>query len=194
MVYQTELHENDRRQTKEVSRRVKRRVMHHPVYHHQEVYQPLVSPSTPAINTILLPLLPEAEAPRFPRAPTCALPPPLRFVPSLKHSALSKDALIMVISDTSRIELGLSLEKVKNVLHAELADSFTALDSSLRKLAFSFLEFEDALFDRVVDGEAVDGDIDGLIKAVDAVDCLLLDKLLYAMLVHISHCVGWERG
>jgi hypothetical protein len=39
------------------------------------------------------------------------------------------------------------------------------------------LQLEDALFDAVVDGEAVDGYVDGLVEAVDAVDGLFFYEL-----------------
>lgn len=87
------------------------------------------------------------------------------------------------------IVLSLALEQVENVFHAELADGLAALDGSLGELAFGFLQFEDALFDAVVDGEAVDGDVDGLVEPVDAIDCLFFDELGWVRWC----CVGGEE-
>jgi hypothetical protein len=39
------------------------------------------------------------------------------------------------------------------------------------------LQLEDALFNGVVDAEAVDGHINRLVEAVDAIDGLLFDEL-----------------
>jgi hypothetical protein len=75
------------------------------------------------------------------------------------------------------VELGIALEQVKHILHAEFADGLAAFDGGLGQFALSFLQFEDAFFDRVVDGEAVDGDVDGLVETVDTVDGLFFDEL-----------------
>jgi hypothetical protein len=64
-------------------------------------------------------------------------------------------------------------------LHTKLANSLATFDGGLREFALCFLESEDALLNGIVDGKAVDGDVDGLIEAVDTVDCLFLNKLEY---------------
>jgi hypothetical protein len=76
------------------------------------------------------------------------------------------------------IVLGVALEQGKNILHIELADGLAAFDSSSSELAFGFLEEKNFLFDGVVDGEAVDGYVDGLVEAVDAVYGLFFYELL----------------
>ena len=75
------------------------------------------------------------------------------------------------------VVLCIALEQVENVLHAELADGLATFNGSLCELTLSFLQLEDTLFDRVVDREAVDGYVDGLVESVDAIDGLLLNKL-----------------
>ena len=77
-----------------------------------------------------------------------------------------------------RLSLGISTEEIQDIFHAELADGF-AFDGGLGQGAFFVLEGEDALFDGVGDGEFVDGDIHGLVEAVDAVDGLFFDELLF---------------
>lgn len=76
------------------------------------------------------------------------------------------------------IVLSLALEEVEDVLHGELADGFAAFDSRLGEFTLRFLQLKDALFDAVVDREAVDGHVDGLVEAVDTVDCLFFDELV----------------
>jgi hypothetical protein len=64
-------------------------------------------------------------------------------------------------------------------LHTKLANSLATFDGGLREFALCLLEREDALFNGVVNGKAVDSDVDGLIEAVDTIDCLFFDKLGY---------------
>jgi hypothetical protein len=45
------------------------------------------------------------------------------------------------------VELGIALEQVKHILHAEFADGLAAFDGGLGQFALSFLQFEDAFFD-----------------------------------------------
>jgi hypothetical protein len=52
-----------------------------------------------------------------------------------------------VIIDMLLIKLRIALEQIQNILHAELANSLSTLNSGLRKLAFSFLQFKDTFFD-----------------------------------------------
>jgi hypothetical protein len=75
------------------------------------------------------------------------------------------------------IVFSFTLEEVKDIFHRQLADGFAALDSSLGKFPLSLLQLENALFDGVVDGKTVYGNIDGLIEAMDAVYCLFFDEL-----------------
>jgi hypothetical protein len=82
------------------------------------------------------------------------------------------------------IVFSLALEQIKNILHAKLANRLSALDRGLGEFALCLLELEDALFDRVVDGEAVDCDVDGLVEAVDAVDGLFFDELFASVSVY----------
>lgn len=67
-------------------------------------------------------------------------------------------------------------EQFQNVLHAELADRF-ALDGRLGEGPFFLLKGQDALFDRVGDGQSVDDDVDRLIEPMDTVDGLFFDEL-----------------
>lgn len=133
----------------------------------------------PTIHTVFLPLFPETQTTRLPRrSPLRTLSPATNPpITSFKHPALSEDVLLLRLIHIRVIILGLAFEKVEDILHTQFPDSFTALNSSLGQLAFGFLEFENTLFDRVVDAEAVYGDVDGLVEAVDAVDGLFLDEL-----------------
>lgn len=76
------------------------------------------------------------------------------------------------------IELAFAAKQRHHILHGEVLDSFTTFNGGIGELAFCFLELEDAFFDRVVDAEAVDSYIDGLVEAVDTVDCLFFNELL----------------
>ena len=77
------------------------------------------------------------------------------------------------------------LEEVDNVLEGELealaAVLGAALDGLLGEQALLVLQVDDALLDCVGDCEPVNGDVDGLREAMDAVDGLLLDKLQYLL-------------
>lgn len=68
------------------------------------------------------------------------------------------------------------LEQVQNVLHAQVRGRFT-LYSSLGKRAFLFLQVENALLDRICDGDLVNNHINSLVEAVDTVNSLFFDKL-----------------
>jgi len=76
------------------------------------------------------------------------------------------------------IILALATKQRHHILHSKILDRFTAFDGGVGELALGFLQLEDAFFDRVVDGEAVDGYVDGLVEAVDAVYCLFFYELL----------------
>jgi hypothetical protein len=83
------------------------------------------------------------------------------------------------------VVFALAAKQGHHVLHGEVLDGLATLDSCVGELALCFLEFEDTLFYGVVDGEAVDCYIDGLVEAVDAVYCLFFDELF---------CVSFEKG
>jgi hypothetical protein len=76
------------------------------------------------------------------------------------------------------IVLGFPTEQRHHILHGEVLDGLATLDSRVGEFTLGFLELEDTLFDRVVDAEAVDGYVDSLVEAVDAVDGLFFYKLL----------------
>jgi hypothetical protein len=63
----------------------------------------------------------------------------------------------------------------------------------LGELALGFLQFEDALFDAVVDGEAVDSYVDGLVEAVDSVDCLFFYELEWVNMCFRNMDSGEEK-
>ena len=79
------------------------------------------------------------------------------------------------------IVLGLPLEEVEDVFHGKLADGFTALERSLGKFALGLLQLENALFNRVMDGQTVHSHIDGLVEAMDAVYCLFFNELYFLL-------------
>lgn len=109
-------------------------------------------PSTPPINTVLVSLLRKPQAPRLSRRlwrRRLAPAPNLRT--TLKHPPLSEDVFLMVVTYVRVIVLGLALEQVEDVLHAELADGLATFDGCLGKFALGFLQFEDPLLDAVVD-------------------------------------------
>jgi hypothetical protein len=89
------------------------------------------------------------------------------------------------------IVFALATKQGHHVLHGEVLDGLAALDGGVGELALCFLEFEDALFDGVVDGEAVDCYVDGLVEAVDAVYCLFFDELFC---ISLRSRVGLDRG
>ena len=74
--------------------------------------------------------------------------------------------------------LGVPSEQRHHVVHGELAGGGFALDGDVGELALAVLQVENALFDGVFDDHPVDFDVDGLVEAVDAVDCLLFDELV----------------
>lgn len=75
--------------------------------------------------------------------------------------------------------LRIAAEELHDLLHAQLTHAavLAALDGLVGELALLLLKLEDALFDRVGDGDFVDYDVDFLGEAVDAVDSLLFDEL-----------------
>jgi hypothetical protein len=140
---------------------------------------------TPAIYTVFLPLLPEPQTARFSCGLRCCrLSPTADLSTSFKHPPLSEDVLLWSGVHVGVIVFSVTLEEVEDVFHRKLADGFAALDSSLGEFALGLLQLENALFDRVVDGQTVHGDIDGLIEAMDTVYCLFFDKL-YFLLVSV---------
>lgn len=68
-------------------------------------------------------------------------------------------------------------KQAQNITHTQLRDRLAALDGRGREFAFLGLKVEDPFFDGVGDGEAVDCYVDGLVEAVDAVDCLFFYEL-----------------
>jgi len=68
-------------------------------------------------------------------------------------------------------------EQIQNIPHAELRNGLSAFQGRFCEFPLLLLQREDALFDRVGDGEAVDCDVDGLVEAVDTVDGLFFDEL-----------------
>jgi hypothetical protein len=73
--------------------------------------------------------------------------------------------------------LSITPKQCEDILHAELANGLAALNGRVGEFALSLLQVEDALFDRVSDGKAVDLYVDGLIESVDAINGLLFYKL-----------------
>ncbi len=73
------------------------------------------------------------------------------------------------------------LEHVDDLVEAELERALLGarVNGLLREQALLLLQVNDALLDRVGDGELVDDNIHGLVQTVDAVDGLFLDKLVY---------------
>tara|TARA_R110002003_G_scaffold70_26_gene6558 strand:+ start:7607 stop:8092 length:486 start_codon:yes stop_codon:yes gene_type:complete len=135
--------------------------------------QPISLTLTPSVNAIILP---KAQTPRLPRRPRRSRIS-TALCPILQDSRLPIQALIIHIIHATRLILGLALEQRKNILHAQLANRLAAFNCGVGKLAFRFLQLEDALFNGVVDAEAVDGYINGLVEAVDSIDGLLFDEL-----------------
>lgn len=78
----------------------------------------------------------------------------------------------------SAIELAFAAKQRHHVFHCEILHGFAAFDGGIGELAFCFLQLDDAFFDRVMDAEAVDSYVDGLVEAVDTVDCLFFYELL----------------
>lgn len=95
----------------------------------------------------------------------------------LQHPCAAIHGLVFYIVDATWLVLGFALEQRQNVLHAQLANGFAALNCSFGELSLRFLKVEDALFDGVVNGETVNGHIDGLVETMDAIDGLFLNKL-----------------
>jgi hypothetical protein len=101
-------------------------------------------------------------------------------------------------------ELCIATEKLQDLLHAQLARAavFAALDGLVGELALLLLQLEDALFDRVGDGDLVDYDVCLLREAVNAVDSLLFDELWGVSVCLMLSDVGkrsrqkggWENG
>lgn len=74
--------------------------------------------------------------------------------------------------------LSISPKQPQYLLHAQLAGTaLSALDGLVGELTLLFLQVENALFDRVGDGDFVDDDVDGLRETVHAVDGLFFDEL-----------------
>lgn len=96
------------------------------------------------------------------------------------------DAIIQV----AVVVLGFTLEQGEHVVHAELAHCLAALERRGGELALCLLQVQDALFDAVVDGEAVDGYVDGLVEAVDAVDGLFFYELFLLVLARVFNTGG----
>lgn len=130
----------------------------------------------PSINTMLHPLLPESQTSLLPSL-TRALPNLITSLTIIQHPRLREDVALGIVVNVAVIILRITLEERKDVLHTKLSDCLAALDRRLRELALRFLQCEDALFDGIVDGEAVHGYVDGLVEAVDSVDGLLFDEL-----------------
>jgi hypothetical protein len=86
--------------------------------------------------------------------------------------------------------LRIATKQLHNLLHAQLAHSavLAALNGLVGELALLLLQLEDALFDRVGDGDFVDYDVDFLGEAVDAVDGLFFDELWGE---GVSVCLLW---
>jgi len=84
------------------------------------------------------------------------------------------------------IILTLATKQRHHILHREILDGFTTFDRRVGEFAFRFLQLENAFFDGVVDGEAVDGYVDGLVEAVDAVYGLFFYELFVCWLVNCS--------
>lgn len=82
-------------------------------------------------------------------------------------------------------EAAAGLEHVDDFVEAELERALLGarVNGLLREEALLLLQVDDALLDRVGDGELVDDDVDRLVQAVDAIDGLFLDKLGHGRLV-----------
>lgn len=139
------------------------------------------NPSTTPPNTILHPSQP--QTPRLPSSTRTLLllrqrHTPLNRTILIQHPHLRKQRRILALDiRMAMIKLGIALEQRKHILHAELALSLAALKRGRGELAFGFLEKDDFLLNGVVHGETVDGHVDGLVEAVDAVDGLFFHKL-----------------
>jgi hypothetical protein len=105
-------------------------------------------PSSPTPNTILHPLQPQTT--RLSRLTTFltdirTITPALTAL--LQNPSTREDSIIISVIDMAMVELGIALEQIKHILHAELSDSLAAFDGGLGQFALSFLQFEDAFFD-----------------------------------------------
>jgi hypothetical protein len=126
--------------------------------------------STTSINRIVLP---KAQAACFPGFPSGCL----TLFTALKYSCPVEHCSFISIINMLLIEFCITLEQCQNVFHGEFADSLAAFNGCIGEFTLCFLQLEDTLFDAVVDGEAVDCDIDRLVEAMDSVDGLLFYEL-----------------
>jgi hypothetical protein len=76
------------------------------------------------------------------------------------------------------IVLGVTSEEGHDILHTELADSLTTLNSRIRQLPLRFLQIQDTFFDCIGDGKTIDYHIDSLIETMNTVDGLFFHKLV----------------
>jgi len=89
-----------------------------------------------------------------------------------RHNARDTHILVMACI------LGILAEEIHDILHAQFANCLTAsLDRCICKFTLLGLQFEDALFNRVGDCEAVDYDVLSLVETMDTVDGLFFDEL-----------------
>lgn len=95
----------------------------------------------------------------------------------LKNPCFAEQVSLAPIIHILMIVLGIAVEKIEDVLHAQFADCLASLNGCFCELALCFLQFEDTLFDRVMDREAVDSYIDCLIEAMNSIDGLLFYEL-----------------
>lgn len=96
---------------------------------------------------------------------------------SIQHLCASVHDRFLSIVIVSAIVFAFTTEQRHHVLHSEILDSLAALDGRIGEFALRFLQFENALFDRVVDAETVDCYVDGLIEAVNTINCLFFNEL-----------------
>ena len=115
----------------------------------------------PSQTPILTPIPPE----QIPLDPE----PQIRLLPNTIPSPI----MMMMIM------LGIPPKQIQNILHTQFPRGVfpAAFNGLFGELAFLVLQLQDAGFDGVGDGEFVDGDVDGLVEAVDAVDGLFFDEL-----------------
>ena len=152
-----------------ISQRCQQKANHHPA-------------STPSISTPLIPPLRPLTRlePQTPRLPP---PPPILHhlspIPILPIQNLPPPIQLHILSIIimPAIILALATKQRHHILHREILDGFTTFDRRVSELPLGFLQLENAFFDGVVDGEAVDGYVDGLVEAVDAVYCLFFYEL-----------------
>lgn len=92
------------------------------------------------------------------------------------------------------LPFSVAAEKIQDIAHRELAHRRFALDGGFCELAFFVLEGEDAGFDGAGDGEFVDGDVAGLVEAVDAVNGLVFDELGVGLVERVGRRWNERKG